>query len=338
MKQVVVFGATGHLGANIVLHLNDLGYQVIAVGHRKSDNGFFADYGIPYYSVDIALQEDFEKLPQENVYAVLHFAGVLPAYMQDYNNATPYISTVIQGTYNVLKYTRNVGADRIVFPQSLFDISYLFGTNNPISADVLRKVPLDSDHAMYVIAKNAAVDMIEHFHVMYGLKRFIFRLSRVYCYVPDPYTFTNGEKTMISDRWMIYQAMQGKDLCIWGDPARILETCAIGDFLQIIEKSLTANCDGGVYNIGSGGSTIEERVLAIADVFAPKGKKINVTYDPTKPNGTQFVLDYSKTTKELGYQPKYTWKSYLQEFKKEMEVQRFAKLWGREENYVKILR
>lgn len=335
-KRVIVFGATGHLGANIALHLNKLGYQVIAVGHRRNDNGFFADYNIPYYSVDVSNQSDFEILPQENVYAVLHFAGVLPAYMQDYNNATPYISTVIQGTYNVLKYTRRVGADRIVFPQSLFDINYLFGSSVPIPAESLRKAPLDSDHAMYVIAKNAAVDMIEHFHTMYGLKRFIFRLSRVYCYVPDPYTFTDGKKTMISDRWMIYQAMQGKDLCIWGDPNRVLETCAIGDFLQIIEKSLAADCEGGLYNIGSGGSTLEERVRAIAEVFAPEGKTINISYDSTKPSGTQFLLDYSKTSKELGYTPKYTWKSYLQEFKKEMELQRFAKLWGREEDFVNI--
>lgn len=334
MKRIVIFGATGHLGANIALHLNKLDYQVIAVGHRKNDNGFFADYNIPYYSVDVSNPSDFDVLPQENVYAILHFAGVLPAYMQDYNNATPYISTVIQGTYNVLKYTCKVGADRIVFPQSLFDINYLFGSKDPIPAESLRKAPLDSDHAMYVIAKNAAVDMIEHFHTMYGLKRFIFRLSRVYCYVPDPYTFTDGKKTMISDRWMIYQAMQGKDLCIWGDPNRVLETCAIGDFLQIIEKSLTANCEGGLYNIGSGGSTIEERVKAIAEVFAPEGKTINITYDSTKPNGTQFLLDYSKTSRDLGYQPKYTWKLYLQEFKREMKMQRFAKLWGREEDFI----
>ena len=49
MKTILIFGATGTLGAYISLHFHGLGYKVIAVGHRKSDNGFFADYNIPYY-------------------------------------------------------------------------------------------------------------------------------------------------------------------------------------------------------------------------------------------------------------------------------------------------
>ena len=39
MKRVIVFGATGNLGANISIYLHNIGYEVIAVGHRKNDNG-----------------------------------------------------------------------------------------------------------------------------------------------------------------------------------------------------------------------------------------------------------------------------------------------------------
>ena len=85
MKRVVVFGATGNLGANISLHLHKIGYDVIPVGHRKDDNGFFMDYGMPYYSVNVENENDFEQLPQENVYAVLHFAGMLPAVMKGFS-------------------------------------------------------------------------------------------------------------------------------------------------------------------------------------------------------------------------------------------------------------
>ena len=34
MKTVIVFGATGNLGAYIALHLKEKGYNVIAVGRR----------------------------------------------------------------------------------------------------------------------------------------------------------------------------------------------------------------------------------------------------------------------------------------------------------------
>ncbi|MDG6881126.1 Putative NADH-flavin reductase [Phocoenobacter uteri] len=331
-KKVIIFGATGTLGAPIALHLKKCGYEVIAVGHRQSDNDFFKDHNIGYISVDISKEDNFHRLPQRDVYAVVHFAGALPASMKGYEPSL-YIDSIIQGTMNVLEYTRKVQADRIVFPQSLFDVSYLFGSKVPIPADSLRKAPLSGDHAIYVIAKNTAVDLIEHYYEMYGIKRFILRLSRVYLYHPNPYTFTDGVKTLISDRYLIYRAMKGENIELWGDPHRLLETCSIKDFLQIVQKALSADVDGGVYNIGSGGSTLEERVKGIIEVFNPKGKKSDIIYCPEKKSAMQFVLDIRKTVDELGYQPQFTWKDYLLDFKKDMETQPFSKLWGWEENY-----
>ena len=334
MKRVIVFGATGNLGANISIYLHNIGYEVIAVGHRKNDNGFFADHGIKYYSVDIEKESDFKILPVDNIYAVLHFAGMLPAVMEGFS-ATPYIQSIIQGTLNVLEYTRMVGADRIIFPQTLFDIHHLFGSKTPIPADSQRQVP-EGDHWMYVIAKNAACDMIEHYYNNFGIKRFIFRLSRIYLYHPNPYTFTDGKKVLVSDRALIYKAIKGEPIEVWGDPYRVLETISIYDFLRIIEKALVAVVGGGIYNVGSGGTTLEERVRGIVDVFSPKNNKSEISYCPEKPNGTQFVLDITKTKLELGYEPKFSWYDYLVKFKKEMEIQPFAKLWGREEDYYKL--
>ncbi len=331
MKRIVVFGATGNLGANISLHLHKIGYEVIPVGHRKNDNGFFSEYGMTYFSVDIEKEEDFAQLPQENIYAVLHFAGMLPAVMEGFS-ATPYIQSIIQGTFNVLEYTRRVKAERILFPQTLFDIHHLFGTKVPIPADSQRQVP-KGDHWMYVIAKNAACDMIEHYYQEYGIKRFIIRLSRIYLYHPNPYTYTNGKKVLVSDRALIYKAMKGEPIEIWGDPNRLLETISVYDFLQIIEKALSADVDGGIYNVGSGGTTLEERVRDIVDVFCPDGKKSKITYCPEKQDCTQFVLDIKKTIFELGYEPQYSWKDYLLKFKEEMATQPFAKIWGKEEDY-----
>lgn len=334
MKKVVVFGATGNLGANISMHLHKIGYEVVPVGHRKNDNGFFAEHGMPYYSVNVENEEDFNQLPQKDVYAVLHFAGMLPAVMKGFS-ATPYVQSIVQGTLNVLEYTRKVGAERILFPQTLFDIHHLFGTKVPIPADAQRQVP-EGDHWMYVIAKNAACDMIEHYYKEYGIKRFIIRLSRIYLYHPNPYTFTDGKKVLVSDRDLIYKAMKGEPIEIWGDPNRLLETISVYDFLQIIEKALIADVDGGIYNVGSGGTTLEERVQGIVDVFCPADHKSEITYRPEKQNCTQFVLDIKKTVFELGYEPKYSWKDYLIKFKEEMETQPFAKIWGIESDYYKL--
>ena len=126
-KKIIVFGATGTLGAPIALHLSKAGYDIIAVGHRKEDNGFFEDMGIPYFSVDITNYNNFKVLPTDNIYAIVNFAGMLPASMEGYDGNS-YLTSIIQGTYNILEYARLAGADRILFPQSLFDVSYLFGS------------------------------------------------------------------------------------------------------------------------------------------------------------------------------------------------------------------
>lgn len=333
MKTILIFGATGTLGAYISLHFHKLHYNVIAVGHRKNDNGFFADYDIPYYSLDISNPEDFKQLPTENIDVVAHFAGALPASMKGYNG-TLYIDSIIKGTYNVLEFMRINKIPKIIFPESLFDISYKFGSTKPIDPDSIRMAPLSGDHAMYVIAKIAAVDTIEHYYKMYGIKRFIIRLSRVYTYHPNPYTYTDGKKVMVSDRFLIYKAMKGEPISVWGEPNKLLETCAMEDFLQIIQLSAESDLDGGIYNIGSGGSTLEERIQGIVNVFSPENNKSIISYDPNKKSAMQFVLDIDKTKKDLGYEPKYNWEKYCVWFKEEMKKNRFEKLWGNEKDYL----
>lgn len=332
MKKVIVFGATGSLGAYISIFLKEKGYMVYAVGRRKNVDSFFAKYGIPYISLDISDNNSFKALPTD-IYAILHFAGALPAGMKGYD-ASLYISSIIQGTLNVLEYARLAKVDRIVYPQSLFDVSYLFGSKIPIPENSLRKAPLDGDHSTYVIAKNAAVDLIEHYYTAYGIKRFILRLSRVYLYHPNPYTYTNGVKHMVSDRYLIYQALEGRDIELWGDPDLLLETICIKDFLQIVEKALEVDTDGGLYNIGSGGSTLQERIEGIIHVFSPPSANCRIIYKPEKRSSMQFTLDISKTIAELGYRPRYKWIDYLYDFKREMEEQRFEELWGKENNYI----
>ena len=87
MKKVLVIGATGSCGAYTTVDLKAKGYDVVAVAHRPSDNGFFEEKGIPYYSIDLKDKSSFEQLPKD-VDVVLHFAGAMPARMKGYNRTT----------------------------------------------------------------------------------------------------------------------------------------------------------------------------------------------------------------------------------------------------------
>lgn len=167
-KKVVVFGATGNLGAYIAVHLHEQGYDVVAVGHRKSDNGFFKDRGMSYYSVNIEDMAAFDILPKEDIYAVAHFASSLPSrYAYD---PVDLFESITIGTLNVLRWMQSVGCKKIVFPQTPSDMVKYHNNGSVIPCDAPRQFPLTGDHSIYTIAKNAAVDLLEHFQAECGFQ------------------------------------------------------------------------------------------------------------------------------------------------------------------------
>lgn len=330
-KKIVVFGATGLIGAYTTIALSKK-YSIIAVGRRKSDNNFFANNGIIYYSVDITQKEALNKIEEDNIYAVIHLAGIMPAAMEGYHPEV-YVDSVIKGTLNVLNFCIDKKVNRIIFGQSRADSNYLMG-KEPIPSDIVKKFPLVGDHAVYSICKNAAVDLIEHYYHQYGLKRFVLRLPTIYAYHPNLFFYVNGLRKYMAYRLIIDKAIRGENVEIWGDPTKAKEIVYVNDAIQVIDKALQANIDGGVYNVGRGiPVTLEEQIKGIVEVFSPKSNPSKVIYCPEKPNGREYVNDISKTMNELGYIPQYDYRQLLEAYKKEMELQRFKLLWGVESDY-----
>lgn len=331
MKNIIVFGATGGIGVYTVLHLHDTGkYNVIAVGHRKNDNGFFEQYGIPYFSVDISDYKSFDVLPKEKIEAVVNFAGVLPA--RSYNPRM-YISSFTMGQLNVLEYMNSVGCKKIISAQTPADLWYLQNTATPMPADAQRSFPPSTDHSIYTIAKNAAIDITEYYHNTFGISRFILRFFNVYMYHPNPYYYVDGIKRMISFRLLMDKASSGQDIEVWGDPTRSKEMLYVKDLAQLVEQCVESPLEGGIYNVGSLKQvTLEEQIDGIIEVFSEETKSKKVLR-PDKPNALFNHLDISKTIEDLGYNPKFTYIEWLKDFKKEMEENRFELIWGKRSDY-----
>lgn len=324
MKTIIIFGATGKIGIYLTeylySHLNKKEYKIIAVGKRETN--YFNKYGIDYFSVDISKKYDFDVLPKENIFAVIHLAGILPAAMEGYN-PEKYIETNILGTLNILEYCRYVHSDRILFTKSVFDYYGYLPDTRFLKADMPKKIAYTGDHSVYAISKVACQELIEHYYQEYGLKRFVFRLPNIYMYSPQKYYYVSGEKRIISYRYMINRAIEGLDIELWGDPEKGKDFIYIKDFCQIIMKSILADIDGGEYNVGSGViTTMKEQIEGIIKVFSPDMKS-KIIYCPEKKSCNSLLLDISKTKLELGYEPKYDYISYLNDYKKEMNSNRF---------------
>ena len=331
MKKIIVFGATGGIGAYTVMHLLDKKkYQIVAVGHRKNDNGFYEGYGIPYYSVDIADYRTFEQLPREGVYAVVNMAGVLPAIKYD---PRMFINSFTMGQLNILEYMREVGCKKIIFAQTPADLWYLQNTEKPMPADSKRSFPPSTDHSIYTISKNAAIDITKYYKNTFGIQWFALRFFTVYLYNPNPYYHVDGIKRWISFRLIIEKAKKGENIEVWGDPTRSKEMVYVKDVAKLIEQCIENDEACGIYNVGSRKQiTLEEQIDGIIEVFT-KDKKSRKIYLPDKPDALFNHLDITKTIKELGYNPKYEYLDWLEDFKKEEKLNRFERIWGKPSDY-----
>lgn len=333
-QNVIVFGATGGVGAYTSLYLKDKGYNVIAVGKRNSDNDFFKDYDINYHAVDISKKESFKVLPREDIYAIVHLAGSLPARMKNYN-PQEYIDANIIGTLNVLEYSRSVNIEKFVFATTLADVYHLCGSTDLIDPDSIRKFPKNTDHSVYTITKNAAIDLIQHYSYKYSFNPFIVRFANVFLYHPNPYYFVNGVKKGKGLYNIIEQAKRGEDIELWGDPTRTRDAFYVKDCTQLLEKCISSKSQGGVYNVGTGiGTSREEQIKSIIEVFSPSDQISKIVYRPDLPDSPQFMLDISKNIEELNYKPQYDYLAFLKDFKLEMESSVFEKLWGTELDYI----
>lgn len=324
MKKIIVFGASGDTGKYFIDYLkkniSNKEYKIIASGSKELD--YFEKIGIDYYKVDITKEKEFEKLPTDNVYAVVDLAGLMPARMRGYN-PYKYIDVNIIGNLNILEFCRKNKVDRILFSQSFGDIKDNAETDILLKADSPINFNYSTDHTIYVMTKNFAVDMIKNYNKTYGLKAFIFRLPTIYLWSPIDKYYVDGKIRKIGYRILIDKAIKGEDIEAWGDPTRQKDMVYVKDFCQMLYKALFVKREFGHYNVGTGvGITLLDQIKGIIEVFGEE-KKSNIIMKPDMPSAPQYIMDIEPAKKELGYTPKYNYINMLKDFKKEMELKRF---------------
>lgn len=329
MKRIIVFGATGNTGAYFVdyckTHLDRSQYEVIAVGRK--DTAFFAENQISYYRGDIRTPELFQELPQTDIYAVVNMAGLLPAYLREYDPFA-YVDTNVTGALRILEYARATHADRVLYTQTWAEMAGYWGKEEVLRPTMKHSLCYTGDHAFYAITKSMIVDTMEHYHQEYGIKNFVFRLPNIYLYSPEKTYYVDCVERPIAYRYMIGRAIAGQDIEMWGNPDAFKDVVYVKDLCQMMFKALFADVDGGTYNVGTGvKTTLREQITQMVEVFSPKEHPSRIIPRPEKSSFTSFVMDIENARRDLGYEPEYDYRGYLEDYKREMEQKRFDRLW-----------
>ena len=319
-KKILIFGASGDTGKYFVEYLKEQrienDFEILASG--SSDIKQFDSSNIKYYKIDITQKEEFNILPKD-IYAVVDLAGYMPARMKGYN-PYKYVDVNIVGTLNILEFCRLNKVDRILYAQSFGDTKDHSNNNPLLTVDLPRNFSFTTDHTIYVMTKNFAVDLIKNYHEMYGIKSFIFRLPTIYLYSSIDHYYVDGEIRKIGYRILIDKAIAGEDIEVWGDASRVKDMVYVKDFAQMLYKAILTERETGYYNVGTGiGTSLLDQIKGIIEVFSPRDKASKIIMRPDKPNAPQYIMDITPAKEELGYEPKYDYKSMLLDFKKCME-------------------
>ena len=323
-EKVIIFGSTGTLGTYLIDELVARNkYEIVACGNRNLNADFYAKRGIKCYSIDISEMNSFQQLPMENVKAVVQLAGVMPSRMVGYKPEL-YLKVNTIGSFNVLEYCRKIGCKKYIFTQSHSDVAGLWNTGKLIRHDASRMLNYTGDHAVYIISKNAAVDLSEHYFYDHGISNVILRLPTIYSYRPISEMYVNGEKSVLAYRYLIEKAVKGESLEIWGDPHVKKDIVYVKDFCQMVDKAIGSNKARGFYNVATGiGTSLEDQIMGISKVFSKEGNPSEVVYRRDKPSQISYLYDISNAENDMGYAPEYSYIEMLEDMKHEMNGDRF---------------
>lgn len=330
MKKVLIFGVTGNCGKACAERFKNDGWEVIGVGRSQLSNYF--DY-VNFIKGDITDQSLFAKLPV-NVDLVINMAGVQPSILTTSEKTdktktfNDYVNINIVGVFNILEYVRLNKISNYVYTTSHRDVETHWGYDKKLSNNLELGINYNGDHAMYAITKTSAKMIGDYYGAILNTRVFDLRLPMMFLVPESPYYLKHGKKEPMPFLKIIKDAIDGKDLEIWGDPKLPRDYVHIDNLLNLIFLCYESNLKGGTFNVGTGeGVTTEMFVRSVGEVFGGNTNKINYNYKKEIKTYKCAVYDVEEQKKILGYKPIFL-KEMLFLLKKKIEEGNYFEKWG----------
>ncbi len=290
--RVVVTGGAGFLGSHLCDALLARGDEVVAVdnlitGSLDNIEHLFAHDRFTFVRQDVS---NYLWVPGE-VDAVLHFAS--PASPRDYlEKPIQTLKVGSLGTHNTLGLAKDKGARYL-----LASTSEVYGDprEHPQTESYWGHVNPVGPRGVYDEAKRFAEAMTMAYHRYHGVDVRIVRIFNTY----GPRMRPNDGRVVST---LLSQAIEGKQLTIYGDGAQTRSFCYVEDEV----RGLLALLDGdevGPVNIGNPNEfTIRELADIILEVT---GSSSEIVHEPLPVDDpTQRRPDISLARRALGWEPR----------------------------------
>lgn len=332
--MIIVIGATSFMGVHTVAELVNHGCEVMVTGRNNKFKEHYAKTGVQYVNLDLDCADDFEKLPKKNIEGVILLAGLLPANapvnLDEDENAADYFRINVIGTINCLEYCRKNGIKRVISTCSYADVRGAWSATQRITEEEPRDFIYTGDHAVYVISKNAANDVMEYYNQQHGMKNAVFRFPTVFGITPHMSLYVNGEMRKSGFQIFMEKAENAEDITIFGNPKMIRDVAYVKDVAHAFYLAIKSEKTYGLYNMTAGGGvTLQEQAEVMRDVFGPAdGRKSRIIYKPEIPNNTpSYLFSMEKAKQDFGFEPKFkTYRQMMEDFKQDWDNNLYREL------------
>ena len=284
--RILITGGAGCLGSNLIEAWLPRGYDVVvidnfATGHREVLPAIPGLKVVEGTVVDRAMIDDvFDRfMPTHVVHAAASY--------KDPNDWREDARTNVEGTINVLQASRRSDVKRIVYLQT----ALCYGRPQVLPIPVEHPV---APFTSYGISKTAG----ESYLLMNGVDVVSMRLANV-----------AGPRLAIGPIPTFYKRLKAGKSCFCSDTIR--DFLDMEDFVALMDRVMEAPASG-VYNVSTGeGHSIKDIFDLVVDHLGVKLDAPVPIVPPGLDDVPAVVLDPSKTVRELGWTPQYSFEATI---------------------------
>jgi dTDP-glucose 4,6-dehydratase len=326
----IVTGGAGFIGSNFVRRAVETTPHRIVVfdaltyaGHLESLDGLVDGDRVRFVRGDIADRDAVRRVfADADPAAVVNFAAESHVD-RSIDGPGDFVRTNVNGTFELLEAARARLAGASDAARSAFRFLHVstdevYGSLGDTGA--FREDTPYAPNSPYSASKASADHLVRAWHETYGLPAVVTNCSNNY----GPYQFP--EKLI---PLMIMNALEGKNLPIYGDGGNIRDWLFVTDHCDAILAALAKGRPGEKYNVGGNSErtnlqvvdalcaalealrpAASNRALQVRGLESYAGLKTFVKDRPG--HDRRYAIDASKIRRELGFEPKHDFETGLE--------------------------